>query len=581
MSAPKRVPSPGPGQQVFLLDVPWEERALASAAGAEWFPHHGHAYVGEALPKSLRRYSPQRYSWGMWRQQDLTGHTQPVPAPDNTTGTFTLRTDQMQDIKTLLLARRAGAPEVLVGNDVGTGKTLIAISAIKRMANVKNVLIICPLTVAPNWRIHLDRMGDGGKRWCIINYESARKLLTPPPSADKAKRTRTKNLHTANHGTPIVEWDAVVIDEAHYCGNPESLRSRIVDRVIAGTRNRPAFTFRMSATAGSDPSQLSYLHRGLFWGDGLQPRTHIDIDGYVDWCASHALNVTRNGYGSKLKWEGEGDADLKRLSKLLYGGTTPWGIRRRPDWPEQQRIAMPVELGDDELEAYEADWAEFQTTMKRIEREKRANAAKQMTRQNRARADATARTKGLAAQTRYRQKAGQVRAPGTAAFVVEMLAKGRQVAVSCEYLGTVHRLVEELQARKVRVVTYTGENRDTRETDRIAYQQGHAQVIIYTPTEGFNLHAGETSVSGNTTPRITVIAEPRWSPKKALQAEGRSQRDGTEAPVYYPYAVGTVEEDVIKKVVWGMKNTTIINGDDTAAFDGLAETLRVPFLVAA
>lgn len=989
-------PKPKAGEQVFILTVPYEERSLASAAGARWFPGTGWAYVGTALPKGLLEYAPKPYSWDAWLSEDFSGSTHPTPTPDSRTGTFDLRTDQLQDVKSVLMARKAGAPEFLVGNDVGTGKTLTAIAAIKRMSKVKNVLVVCPLTVAPNWRLHLDEMGDGGKRWCIINYESAKRLLDPPASAANAKSARTKNLQTARSGKSKVEWDVVIVDESHYCfpgdslvsteqgdieiarlvqmspgqrprvysqardgnlalrrvtegmtspskplvrvvhesgefvstedhpvftgkrgyvpagslcglddgpddadvltvlpedvqgvhqsvrdpqsqesvlfaalpvggvseatpgasgeqglrtlrgvvqrpgeepgqnvqsvvpdglpgedgsaqasglvglrvlsdrvqaegadstdsvlhpvlrsapphgrdepsrpseiagssgqdarqqgamdtyrrvegsgfrsdergqepnsrpssggedtglhagadlhrtrrerqdysaaadgsrpdwvadgardhvaeavasgsggvppahqvlsgpggpgdqdgyrdrreepshqevalpgsaegthpgssrvvrvevlelgrglgpeggsqgdqvynlsveedenyfvngvlvhncSNPESQRTRMVDKIIVGTNGRPAFTVRMSATAGANPAELSYLHRGMAWSTGRKPKAHISADEYVQWCEDQGFSVTKGGFGNSLKWEPpteqEGEVELKRLSALLFQGDPQWGIRRRPDWPEQQRIPMPVELSEQEREAYQADWAEFKDAMKRIDREKKANASKSMSRKARARADAQARTKGLAAMTRYRQKAGQVRAPGTAEFAVEMIRKGKQVAISCEYIGTVNALFEELQSRRVRVVTYTGENRDTREEDRIAYQTGEAQAIIYTPTEGFSLHAGEHAVGGNDVPRATIVAEPRWSPKKALQAEGRSQRDGKSAPVHYMYALGTIEEKVIKKVIWGMRNTTLVNGEDTTPFNGLAETLDVPFLVAA
>lgn len=484
-----------------------------------------------------------------------------------------LRKDQLQDMKTLLLARQAGAPEVLIANDVGTGKTALATAMVKRMGNVHNVLVVAPLAVIPGWRVHLEAMGDGGKRWTLINYESVKRLLHTPASAANAKKTRTKNLRMVKDGIPRVQWDVIIADESHYLANPEALRSRTVEKLIAGPEGHPAFVLRLSATAGSDIAQLSYLHRGLLWGDGRAPRTHITADEYVAWCESHGFSVARSGYGNALKWEGEGARELEAMSRLIFQGETRWGIRRRPDWPEQQRFPVPVELTDEEMDAYEAEWALFQDALRKIEREKKTGAGAHT-----ARAEATARARGLAALIRYRQKAGQVRAPGTVEFAIEMLRKGKQVAISAEYIGTVNRLLEEFEAHKVPVAIFTGQNPDTREDERIEYQRGQKRVIIYTPPEGFNLHAGETAVGGNNVPRVTVVAEPRWSPKKALQAEGRSHRNGTDAPVYYTYAVGTVEEKVIRKVIDGMKNTTIINGEDAAPFDGLADTLGVPFL---
>ena len=664
-------PAPGKGERVFILDVPFEERAVARHFGARYFSSEGWAYVGTSLPSDLERYRPKKYSWQEWQERTLMGElsaTTPAPAPDPETGTFTLRRDQLQDVKKVLLARQAGAPEVLNASGVGVGKTAVAIAAIKRMSQIKNVLVICPLAVAEGWRLHLRDMGDGDMNWCIINYESTKRLLEPPASAKTAKRTRTKNLHTVQKGTPKVQWDVIVVDESHYCfpgdtlisteggpveiaelvslhgsgaplpkvlsqaadgslgfqevtgvfisptaplvrvrhalgevvctedhplhskehgyapasllqegdtltvnlseegekgvgeskvtrvdpirqgpeptfnlsvdtnenyfangvlahncSNPESQRTRAIDKIVAGPAHRPAFKINMSATAGKDPSKVSYLHRALFWTDGLQPLPHIDAERYTQWCESHRLSVGNDSFGNALKWDPEKngsnpDRELERLHALLFQGEPPWAFRRMPDWPEQRRIPAPVELTWEEMEAYNADWKEFQKALAAIDRKMKSTAS--------GKTKSALRAKGLAEQVRYRQKAGQVRAPGTAAFAAEMVSKGHQVAISAEYLGTVNRLHEELERLKVPTALFTGENANTREDERIAYQRGEKKVIIYTPTEGFNLHAGETAVGGNTVPRVTIVAEPRWSPGKALQAEGRCLVEG-------------------------------------------------------
>lgn len=719
-------PAPSKGERIFLLDVPYEERALAQHFGARYFSSEGWAYTGTTLPRDLERYRPKRYSWQEWQERTLMGEitaTTPAPDPDPQTGSFTLRHDQLQDVKKVLLARQSGAPEVLNASGVGVGKTAVTIAAIKRMAQVKNVLVICPLPVAAGWRLHLRDMGDGDMNWCIINYEATKKLLEPPPSAKAAKRTRTKNLHTVQRGTPKVQWDVVVVDESHYCfpgdtlistedgpveiaelvalhgndeplprvlsqaadgslrhrevtgvfispaaslvrvrhalgevvctedhplhskehgyapasllqegdtltvslsedgrkgvgesrvvsvepvrqgpeptfnlavdtdenyfangvlahncSNPESQRTRAIDKIVAGPAHRPAFKINMSATAGKDPSKVSYLHRALFWTDGLKPLPHIDADRFSEWCQEHRLSVGKGSFGNALKWDpgkngSDPDRELERLHALLFKGNPPWAFRRMPDWPEQRRIPAPVELTWEEMEAYNADWKEFQQALAAIDRKIKSTSS--------GKTKSALRAKGLAEQTRYRQKAGQVRAPGTAAFAAEMVSKGYQVAISAEYLGTVNRLQEELDRLKVPTALFTGENASTREEDRIAYQRGEKKVIIYTPTEGFNLHAGETAVGGNHAPRVTVVAEPRWSPGKALQAEGRGHRNGTDAPVYYTFASGTVEEDVIHRCIDGMRNIGKINGDDTKPFEGLKEALGVPVVFAA
>lgn len=561
---------------MFVLDVPFEERQVPLAFGARYIPGTGTVYVGPALPPPLARYAPLPYSWDQWRSDELSGRHAGIerpPAPDPSTGSFVLRDDQLEDVRRILLARRAGAPEFIVGSDVGVGKTPTIVSAVKRMGGVRRVLVLAPLGVLAGWRIHLEKMGDGGKEWVLLNYESNKRLLTVPPAAAAAKKARTKNLRTVQSGTSRVQWDVVITDESHRLGNPESQQTRASDRIIAGLTHS-AFVIRASATAGSSPAQVSYAHRALMWATGRTPRPTISADEYVAWCEANGFTVTRNGFGNALKWEPEQesrDSELRRMNRLLFNDTErSIGLRRVPDWPSIPRFAMPVELTPDERAAYDAEWAQFTVAMKTLERA-RASGSSAAT----AKARAAARQAGAAATIRYRQKAGQVRAAGTAAFIAETIGKGRQVAVSAEYLGTVDALTEHLTKRGVKVAHFTGANRADREEQRIAYQRGQFDSIIYTPTEGFNLHAGETSVGGNSAPRVTVVAEPRWSPKYALQAEGRSHRNAQLAPVYYAFAANTVEEKVIKRMVEGMADTAKMNGDSLEPFAGIAEALGV------
>lgn len=574
---PPKPLTPGVGEKVHVLSVPWEERSLASACGARWHPGTGWVWVGRELPHELSRYAPLPYSWAAYQAGVLLPHTPPTPnlVPDHTTGRYTLRPDQEDDAAALVSAHAKRMPEFLVASKVGTGKTLTVIAAVKRMKNVGRILVICPAVALPTWRSHLEDAGDGGKHWCLINYESAKRLLSEPPSAREAKKVRTKNLHIAQKGKPRTTWDVVITDESHYLGNPASQQSRIVDRIIENPDGeKTAFSVRMSATAGENPAKLSYLHRGLAYRSHEPIQSSVSAEGYVRWCQKRGIAVTQSGFGNALTWDKDARSDLTKMNLLIFRGSPTWAIRRAPDWPEQQRIPVPVELNSEEMSLYQEEWATFQADIKDVDRTLR----KEPGGASRSKREATARAKGMAAQVRYQQKAGMLKARHAADFTVEMLAKGVQVAISCQYLVVAHQVHDELVKRGVTdAVMFTGENRDTREDDRIAFQQGKARVFIFTPTESFSVHAGEENSGATTTPRVTLVADPRWSPKKALQVEGRAQRNGQNAPCYYLHARDTVEMRVLDTMIHGMRNMGRINGDDTEPFDAmLASVLHVP-----
>lgn len=561
-----------------MLSVPYEERAVARTQGARYFPECGWVHVGKTLPRALEAYRPAPYSWEEWVSQELSGEPSGTNrAPEGVAEPLTLRDDQEADVAAILRAKSEGAPEFILGNDVGTGKTAVAVAAAKAIPGVQRVLVVCPLGVVPGWRSHLRRMGDGGKRWAVINYESAKKLLAAPSSAREAKRTRTKNLRIAREGKPKVQWDVVITDESHARGNPESQRTMMLDRVIAGPGRQPAFVLNLSATAGSNPAQLSYLHRGIAWRTGRRPARTITADEYVSWCAGNGIKVSRGGYGNRLTWERNG-ADLRKMNMLLFKGEPRWGVRRTPPWDEPRRIPLPVELTHAERVAYEQEWEQFRAAMAHLEKVRRQ--ADSMNGKAPGTALSEANTKGRAAQVRYRQKAGQIKARGTALFVKELLTKGLQVAISCEYIGTVEAVRDALGSLGVSAGEFTGQNRQDREEQRIAFQRGEVPVIIFTPAEGFNLHANDGGIEGaSSTPRAIVVAEPRWSPKKALQVEGRCHRDHQLAPVYYSYAEDTVDEKVISTSLAGMRDTKVLMGDSVAHFATLSEALGVPLVL--
>lgn len=564
---------PTKGERLFVLEVPYEERQLANQAGGRWEANLGWIYVGTALPPALTRYRPRPYTWAAWEETEYAGGRRGNPAPTTDNGTFKLRVDQLEDVRTILAAHRAGCPEFLIGSLTGVGKTVTAIAAAKQLPGVSTIAVIGPVTSLPGWRNHIKDMGDGGKRWVLINPESAKNLLNKPPVKLNAKTGKpvkssasSKNRQHARDGKPKVAWDLVIVDESHLLTNPASQRSIAIDRIIEGPGNKPAFVMRLSATAGTDPAQLSYLHRGLAFVSGEKPQPKINMDAYAAWCQKRgvAVSVSKKFGTEKLVWE-KNQRDLLIFNKLIFGTRPQWACRRKPEgWPEQQRILVPVELNLREMDAYEAAWEEFQEAMRELRKADGATGA----------AARTARTKGLAAQIRYRQKAGVIRAPHSAEYALDLHDKGYQVAISCEFLGAVEAIREHLTSKGHQVSEFTGANQATREEERVAFQQGKTKFIIFTPDSSFSLHQGEAIVGGNSVPRALVVAQPRWSPTKTLQVEGRTQRDGREAFAHYPFAADTIEEKVLRASLAGVEAMATLNGDDPALVRAANQSLR-------
>lgn len=547
----------GTGRQ-WVLDVPFAERSAAQAAGAEWNQKHRcHLYIGDELPAGLARYEARLYSWEKWKEDDLNGT---VTTSKATRQTMTPRQHQLDGAQAAVTAFDSGYPGFLLADDVGCGKTVSTVVAAMEIAGrgripkQRNILIVCPKAVIPHWRRTLEAVGDGGNRICIINYERLKNLLSVPPSASKAKKTRTKNKRIAAHGKSLVDWDIVIGDETQRLCNPQAQRTVAFNRVARGTGNGPgAFVMYLSATAGTTPLDLSYLAPVLAKVTGDNVR---DLAEFETWCASQGIQVRKGMYG---RWEWEpNDADLELMRSLLFDGATPAGLRRRPqeiaDWPEVVRSLTPVELSFEQHGLYDDAWTEFRRALKLEQRGKNSN--------------------GLGALTRFRQKASLLRTDATVDHVLDLLDNGMQVAVSTVWLESLEAIANQLDAKGIPVAVIHGQqDENERESERIAFQQGDCRVCVFTVAEGISLHAGEEAVNGSDTPRATVVHDVRWSARDMLQIEGRCHRDGQFAAVYVMFAEDTIEDRIATRMVERLISTKQIVGDDVESVKAIQDEM--------
>lgn len=559
---------------VHVLQVPYGDD-LPMRHGARW-DKSASAYVHPGpLPRALRPYASagtDSTTWEAWVQAVLNKRrTAGNPTPDPTTGSITLRDDQKEAVKATLDAHRAGSPLFFNGSGTGVGKTVMTIAAAKQIPGARHILVLAPLPVVAAWRATIKQMGDGGKRWLVVNYDKWSRLLakpTPTPrkptKGKKGKKSSatarvTAKMH-ARQGTPKIPWDVVILDEAHYLGNPASQRSTAVERIINNPQGTPrAFTIALTATAGRDPSKLSWAHHGINWITG-QRDTMMNPKNYATTCARMGIGLSVGKYG-ELTWEGD-KSDLEALHQVLYkptSGKPSLGVRKVPDWPEQQRYPLPVDITPGERQAYQADWEDFKQALRLARKEP----------------DASARQQAItSAGIRWRQKAGLILADHAADQAEQLISNGLQVVIACEFTATAQAIHTRLTGHHSTPTSlYTGTTPD-REKQRLLFQQGHHKAIICTICEGINLHAGEPSSKATATQRATLIAEPRWSPVKALQVEGRAARDGKVAHAYYVYAPDTATERVMKRVISGMRNINTINGA-TDSVEDMAQHLGI------
>ena len=538
-----------------VLNLPFEERSLARAAGASWNAE-AKAWTlecpGGKLPEAARRWACEPFSWGWYAERSLAGD---FPSKIPAKGAYALRGHQKEAVELIAKAKAAGSQGFLLADEVGLGKTMSAWRAVCKILEGKpgsRILVVCPLSVAAAWREEILRSGAPTGKILVINYDALSKLFSVKPGSGGRRSSRVK---TAARSGSAPEFDAVVFDESHKLKNRQSSRSKLAQKLAENA----GFVLWLSATAGQSPLELGYLS-ALLGREAMAAGKKANA--FEDWCLKMGFKVKKGGFGNWV-WE-RNEEDCAKIRTMLFDRKVPLGLRRLPSdiagWPEISRQVQMVELTAEQRALYEETWARFK---KSWAPPGRGNPKAQGTAQaqaSRAKQDAS----GLVELLRFRQKCSLIRLGNTADFVEDLLENGKKAAVSVAFLETADELAKALEARKIACCKITGAmDAKERERRRLEFQKGPAQVCIFTIEEGISLHQGEH----DDVPRSMVIHDLRWSAIAMAQIEGRAHRNGKFAQAYWMAAADTVEEKMARAVAERAAALKSLVGDDVESLE--------------
>src|SRR4029077_12333714 len=142
---------------------------------------------------------------------------------------------------------------------------------------------------------------------------------------------------------------------------------------------------------------------------------------------------------------------------------------------------------------------------------------------------------------------------------------------------TMNAMGEALAKMKIEHARVDGQRTKTsqsRESERLRYQRGEAQVILFNIAEPISLHEGETNNGGNNVPRCQIDHDLRWSAIQAHQIDGRSHRDGKFAHVYWVVAKDTIDSRVAEVLLWKLESMGNLQGDLTKHFEEILSAIQ-------
>ncbi len=544
-STPRPLPFVGPGERLWILDVPYGE----SVDGAQWHSTlKASFHVGRALPEHLAPYHPRAHTLGRFLE-DLHNPGPPLPTPEPS-DVFDPRQLQYEGADAIAKRAAAGGRLFLLADEPGVGKTVTAVLGAIAAAELRGgtkVLVVADRPAAitiGHWCRTIDALGDAGLTWVVTTWDRLEKVAP-------------------------YDWDVVIADEAHALRRTTTKRWKHWTKVsgLAKAHDRAPFVIATTATPGHTPLELPYLAPGYAQVHEEPMRDwHASTDSgrFADALARHGVGIEPGRYGAA--WTSDPErraADLLRVRGWLADAEPSAMLHRAAPWGPVPISGLPVELTPAERAAYDAGWGEFCREMDLARRGR--NTAK-----------------GRAALLRFRQKAGLIRVDSTVAWIQQQVEKERQVACSVEFVETAaDPIVDRLRDAGLEVACIYGRDQFDTEAERLRFQRGEATVVVFTTTASISLHAGESLPDGSqatTAPRVGLFHQPRFSGIAGRQVTGRTHRDHQVSPWHIAWAEGTVEEQVGRAMVERIAAASDTVGGDTSGLADVAALLGADWL---
>ena len=425
---------------------------------------------------------------------------------------------EFQHAGALEMLRRGNA---LLADDMGLGKTLQAIACLAIIV-WSRVLIVCPHAVKIHWTREL-------RRWLGDDF-SIKIICGTRDKIDDAAVTVINYDIVKFYAADLrrVDWDALIIDEAHYLKNPKAQRTIAVFG-SAPAANRlavaPIQAKRVWALTGTPlenrPIELWPLIKRL--DPAIFPRKDRFERRYCDarmtafgWDVSGAKNLT------ELQTILRSTIMIRRTKAQVLPQLPP---KRRQILPLQPAGAKLIKLLGQEREFFDTEG--FKQSIKTLSYKSGFGDAHLAT---------------------IRREIGLLKCDAVIAHLRECLEQSEKIICFCYHKAVAAALKDAFGDAAVKYVGDTSPKEKQIAVDRFMADKA-VRVFIG------NIDAAGTGIT-LTAASAVVFAEISWNPMKNVQAEDRAHRIGQTDSVLIQYIVwdGSVESYILHRVVEKLAN---------------------------
>jgi len=424
-----------------------------------------------------------------------------------------------QQIATDLWLRSKG---LLVADDVGLGKTLIAIAGLTK-PELRPALVVTLSHLPPQWEREVHKFAPG-LRTHILKKGSPYDITDPP----RGKRSKNQ-VKLFDDRFP----DVVICNYHKLAGWAETLAGKIKGIVFDECQE-----LRRSESAKYAAAEHLTLHGEYALGLSATP-----IYNYGDEMFNVLNALRRDALGTRdefiREWCGYDAHSIKEPKAFgSYLRESGLMIRRtrsdvKRELPPVIKIPHYIEANPDALNKV----ADSASELARIILDKNSAFTE----------------KGQASRDldwRLRQATGISKAPYVADFVRMLIESGEKVV-----LFGWHREVYSIwlsRLKQYNPVLYTGsESTKQKEESRLAFCNGDSRLLIMSLRSGAGLDGLQLHC------RTVVFGELDWSPGVHEQNEGRISRDGQKDPVTAYYLLSDSGSDPVVADVLGIKRGQI------------------------
>lgn len=414
----------------------------------------------------------------------------------------------------------------LIGDEMGLGKTIQAIGVINCRQDIRKVIVICPNSLKWNWEKEL-------RKWLTRPMKIVVQVAGAPFAAELADIVVINYDIMARYSEKLqsVSWDLRILDEGHWCKNPDSKRSQ----ASLGLPARHKIT--MTGTPiENKPRELWPLI--------------VDLDP-VTWNPKQSFQFLKrycNGRKIDGYWDFDGSSNEQELQDRLRGSIMVRRMKADVLTELPPKVRQVIELPNADVQHLIAEEKALKRNAAKVrELEAKVQIAKAGTDDEYQAAvtelEESEQSLTIGEMALIRKELALAKVPFTIDYVNQLLDSDpkAKVIIFGHHLEPIRMLQQEWPTAAV----ITGETAAKERTNQVEMFQNSTMCRVFLGNDAAKEGLTLTAASW------VVFHEGAWVPGNLAQKEDRAHRIGQTGTVFVTHLVfeGSLDCTMIKRTV--------------------------------